>query len=168
MILAIDPTDCEENDVENIMRGIHSWDLCDLFCKTVLIKQPNFREKIVGWIKLDNLFYKRAAFTLIASVPTHSMPLDAEIEQYFEMILQYSEDDRTLVKKAVSWALRELGKINEDSRDKAILAAQKLENQGSKTQVWIAKDALKELETLVKVSGRNRLISSNSKMGRMS
>ena len=74
-------------------------------------------------------------------------------------------DEREHVKKAVSWALREIGKKDFNYQEKAILLAYDLKENGSKAQIWIGKDALKELENLVQVEGRGRLISSSSQMG---
>lgn len=68
--------------------------------------------------------------------------------------------------KAVSWALREIGKRDFNYQEKAILLAHELKESGSKSQIWIAKDELKELEKLVEVEGRRRLISSDSQMGK--
>jgi 3-methyladenine DNA glycosylase AlkD len=57
---------------EFIMDGIISWDLCDLLCKNILIKQKDFDHFIQSWINSDKLYFKRAAFTLIASTSTHA------------------------------------------------------------------------------------------------
>lgn len=82
------------------------------------------------------------------------------------MIADYSDDDRLLVKKAASWALRELGKTNEEAKNLAIEAAETMQKEDSKAKNWIAEDALKELTLLVQAPGRSRLISSKSKMGK--
>lgn len=63
------------------------------------------------------------------------------------------------------WALREIGKINYEYNEKALLLAYELLETENKTQVWIAKDVIKELENVTKTEGRKRLISTNSKMG---
>ncbi len=69
-----------------------------------------------------------------------------------------------LQKNSVSWALREIGKKDFDYNEKAILLAYELKESEKKNKIWIAKDALKELEALVKVEGRGRLISTNTQM----
>ncbi|BDR70834.1 hypothetical protein K144313037_22460 [Clostridium tetani] len=79
---------------------------------------------------------------------------------------EQSNDDRDHVKKAVSWALREIGKKDFNYQEKAIILAYELKETGNKAQQWIAKDALKELEPLVQVKDRGRLISSKTKMGK--
>lgn len=160
------PTDCGNREVHLFMEGIHSWDLCDLFCKNILIKKPNFDEDLKKWIDSDELFYKRATLTLIASTSTHASLSVEEIQEYLALIDRYSDDDRLLVKKAASWALRELGKTNEVAKELSIATATNMKQQDSKAKQWVAQDALKELNILVKVSGRTRLISSKSKMGK--
>lgn len=164
-VLAMKPKECTNEDIYFFMEGIQSWDLCDLFCKTIVIKMADYDVFIQAWIVHKELFYKRAAFTLIASTSTHASLTVDEIKGYLTLIETYSDDERLLVKKAVSWALRELGKTNEVAKVLSIETAGKLKDASSKAQQWIAKDALKELELLVKVDGRKRLISAKSKMG---
>lgn len=165
-VLALNPKDCTKKDIIALIEGVQSWDLCDLLCKTILIKQNNYGDYIREWIGSKELFKKRAAFTLIASTSTHANLSLTEISDYLQLIGMYAEDDRLLVKKAVSWSLRELGKISLASKDLAIETAKKLQAEDSKAKQWIAKDALRELETLVKAEGRTRLISNKSKMGK--
>lgn len=165
-VLALKPKDCNDQDINYLMDGIISWDLCDLLCKNILIKQKDFDHFIQSWINSDKLYFKRAAFTLIASTSTHASLTIAEIKNYLELIESYSDDERLLVKKAASWALRELGKTNLEAKELAINTAETMQRQTSKPQQWIAKDALKELTVLVQAPGRSRLISAKSKMGK--
>ncbi|WP_086349585.1 DNA alkylation repair protein [Candidatus Enterococcus clewellii] len=165
-VLALKPADFSKVELAALMEDIHSWDLCDLFCKTVLIEMSDYDTWINAWIADERLYYKRAAFTLIASTSTRVALTEAELKRYLELIQANSDDDRLLVKKAVSWALRELGKTSEEAKEQSIATAEWLCEQESKAQQWIGKDALKELPLLVKVSGRTRLISSKSKMGK--
>lgn len=164
-VLALKPKDCTKKDIIALIDGVQSWDLCDLICKTILIKL-NYDDYIREWITSEDLFKKRAAFTLIASTSTQAALSSAEISGYLQLIEKYAEDERLLVKKSVSWSLRELGKISLTSKDLAINTAKKFQSEDSKVKQWIAKDALKELETLVKTQGRARLISNKSKMGK--
>ena len=82
-----------------------------------------------------------------------------------QIIEEDSDDDREHVKKAVLWALKEIGKKDMEWKDKAAKVSNKLISSGVKSKVWIGNNALKELNTLVKVEGRTRLISNKSKMG---
>lgn len=165
-VLALKPKDCSDLDINYLMEGITSWDLCDLFCKNILIKQNDFDHYIQSWINSDKLYFKRAAFTVIASTSTHASLSISEIKAYLKLIENNSDDDRLLVKKAASWALRELGKTNLEAKELAIKTAETMQKQTSKPKQWIAKDALKELTVLVQAPGRSRLISAKSKMGK--
>ncbi len=164
-VLSLKPKDCTKKDIIALIGGVQSWDLCDLLCKSILIKL-NYDAFIREWITSEELFKKRAAFTLIASTSTHADLSLSETKNYLQLIKLYAEDDRLLVKKAVSWSLRELGKKDLTSKELAIETARDLLAEDSKAKQWIAKDALKELETLVKAEGRSRLISNKSKMGK--
>lgn len=157
--------DYSDEEVWQMFEDICSWDLCDLFCKSVLIKRKDSELLIREFLSSDKLYIKRAGFTLLASMSTHSTLSENEIEGYLELVPVYSDDDRLHVKKAASWALRELGKISEASKDYAITVAEKMKESSSSAHQWLAKDALKELPLLVRVEGRSRLISSKSKMG---
>lgn len=154
-----------KQEINWYMSKIESWDLCDLFCKSVLINSKDFDYFISSWITDSRMYYKRAAFTLIASMSTHSAISLNEVKNYLTFISNNSDDDRLLIKKAISWALRELGKIDEQAKEASITVANELLLSGDKNKIWIAKDALKELELLIRVEGRSRLISSKSKMG---
>ena len=131
------------------------------------IKLKDYDLFIEKWIESTHTYKKRAAFTLIASSVIHNKSIsDSALDDYLHLVQEYSDCEHEHIKKAVSWALREIGKKNFTYNEKAILLAHDMKENGNKTQVWIAKDALKELETLVKVDGRDRLISTNTQMGK--
>lgn len=166
-VLVFDKEHISLNEVELLMNDVCSWDLCDHLCKNLIIKLKNYEDLIGKWCVSKATYTKRAAFTLMASAVIHEKSIsDDIIDNYLRLISEYSNDEREHVKKAVSWALREIGKRNFNYQEKAILLAYELKESGSKSQIWIAKDALKELEKLVKVEGRGRLISSDSQMGK--
>ena len=149
------------------MDEVVSWDLCDHLCKNLIIKMKDYDCFIKEWSRSSETYKLRAAFTLIASSAIHDDKLDEEaIDEYLMLIRECSNHPHEHVKKAVSWALREIGKIDYCNNEKALILAKELKENGNKTQLWIAKDALKEIENLVKVEGRKRLISAKSKMGR--
>lgn len=166
-VLLLDKKHADLADAERWMADVHSWDLCDHLCKNLIIKLNGYERLIDEWMTNSGTYYKRGAFTLIASAATHEKSLSEEdIRHYLELIRDYSDDEREHVKKAASWALREIGKIDFDCQEKAILLACELKECGEKARMWIGKDAYKELEKLVQTEGRRRLISSDSKMGR--
>lgn len=166
-VLLFDKKKIALEQAAELITDVHSWDLCDHLCKNLLLKLPGYQELIFKWYLSEGTYYKRAAFTLIALAAIHEKELSEEtIEKYLQLISDNSSDGREHVKKAVSWALREIGKRDFDCQEKAVLLAHELKDSTNKVQVWIGKDALKEIENLVKVEGRERLISANSKMGK--
>lgn len=167
-VLVFDKKTCTLEDIEKLMKDVHSWDLCDHLCKNLIIKLKNYDVLIYEWCKASMTYYKRAAFTLIASSAIHQKLMrEEQIKDYLYMIKEYSDDDRDMVKKAISWALREIGKRDFDCQELAIISAHELCVMGGKSQKWIGENALKELENLIKVEGRSRLITANSKMGKL-
>lgn len=152
--------------IEQLISDVHSWDLCDHLCKNLIIKVKDYEMFIFKWVTSVQTYKKRAAFTLIASSVIHNKAItDDTLEDYLRLIQDYSDSEHEHIKKAVSWALREIGKKDFTYNEKAVLLARELKNAGNKAQVWIAKDALKELENLVKAEGRRRLISTDTQMG---
>jgi len=164
-VLVFDKKTILLKEAANLMKDVQSWDLCDHLCKNLLLKLAGYQNLIFDWSQSEGTYYKRAAFTLIASAAIHEKKLSEEIiADYLRLIQENSCDEREHVKKAVSWALREIGKRDFDCQEKAVLVAYELKQSTNKYQSWIGKDALKEIENLVKVEGRGRLISADSKM----
>ena len=166
-VLLMNPKEMTKDAVEQLIGDVISWDLCDHLCKNLLIKMDCRSALIEGWITSSQIYKKRAAFTLIASSVIHDKKLsDDMLDYYLGLIVRYSDDEREHVKKAASWALREIGKRDFNYNEKALLLAYEFAESDSKALKWIGKDAIKELGTLVKAEGRGRLISSKSRMGK--
>ncbi|MFA9463129.1 MAG: DNA alkylation repair protein [Velocimicrobium sp.] len=164
-VLLFDKKTLNFDDINSLMNEVYSWDLCDHICKNLIIKLKNYEQLILNWSSLDKTYFKRGMYTLIASAAIHEKNISEEsIVLFLQLIRDNSFDEREHVKKAASWALREIGKRNFELQERALLLAYDLKNSNDKTQIWIGKDALKELETLVQVEERSRLISSDSKM----
>lgn len=166
-VLLFDKKHFSLEEADSLMGDVISWDLCDHLCKNLILKLNNYEDLISEWVASEQTYKKRGAFTLIASSAIHKKNIPAEaIENYLHLIYDHSQDEQEHVKKAVLWALKEIGKRDFDCNEKAILLAHELTESQNKTQEWIGKNALRELETLVKVAGRGRLISADSQMGK--
>ncbi len=99
-----------------------------------------------GCSDLKNLF-ERAGFSLCAALSVHNKKAPDEIfSQYFPMIMEFADDDRNFVKKAINWALRAIGKRNLALNQQTISCPQKLITQSSKSAHWIESDTLRELQ----------------------
>jgi 3-methyladenine DNA glycosylase AlkD len=114
---------------------------CYLFCRTAFAY-----EKASEWCLRDEEFVKRAAFSLMAYLAVHDKEADdAKLASFLPLIEKHADDDRNFVKKAVNWALRQIGKRNLALNGLAVETAGRIKQQDSKAARWIAADALREL-----------------------
>ncbi len=142
-----EPEKLTEKQMEDWVKDINSWDVCDQVCMNLFEKSPLAWKKIFEWSKRKEEFVKRSAFALIACLAWHDKEAeDQKFIQLFPVIRAEATDDRNFVKKAVNWALRNIGKRNSNLNKAAIKVAEEIQQINSKTARWIASDAIKELE----------------------
>jgi 3-methyladenine DNA glycosylase AlkD len=143
-----DPKQVAEAQMEDWVKGINSWDICDQVCTNLFRKTPLAWRKIIDWAERKEEFVKRASFSLIAYLACHDKKAsDDKFVGLFPIIMQAATDERNFVKKAVNWALRNIGKRNCNLNKAAITAAKEILRLDSKAARWIASDTLKELES---------------------
>jgi 3-methyladenine DNA glycosylase AlkD len=142
-----EPERVTEDQLEEWVKDFDSWDVCDQVCN--LFEQTQYAySKATEWVNRKEEFVKRAAFALMAGLAVHDKKVGNEqFEQFFPLIKQASIDDRNFVRKAVNWALRNIGKRNTALNKRAIEVAREIQNADSKTAKWIASDALRELSS---------------------
>ena len=122
-----------------------SWDICDQVCMNLFDKTPWAYDKTIEWAKKKEEFIKRAGFALMAVLAVHDKKAkDDKFDHFFPIIIRESTDERNYVKKAINWALRQIGKRNTVCMKKATACANKLLEIDSKSAHWIASDALRE------------------------
>jgi 3-methyladenine DNA glycosylase AlkD len=129
------------------IREVDSWDLCDQCCANLFEKTPHAWSKCVEWSRSKREFMKRGGFSLMArlAVVEKTAPNDNFV-RLLTHIGRGAADDRNLVKKAVSWALRQIGKRNFVLHRRAKTVARKLTRSGSPHARWVGKDVLRELQ----------------------
>ncbi|HOI40774.1 MAG TPA: DNA alkylation repair protein [Methanobacterium sp.] len=151
MILACmieDPEAVTKEQMDNWAFEFDTWAVCDQCCMKLFHKTPFAYKKVFEWSLREEMFVKRAAFTLIAVLAVHDKKApDTNFEQFFPIIIRESTDNRICVKKAVNWALRQIGKRNLNLNKKAIELAEEILKIDSKSAKWIAKDAIRELKS---------------------
>ncbi len=141
-----DPKKVTEKQLEAWAVDFNSWDLCDHCCGHLFDKTLFAYQKAIEWSDRNEEFVKRAGFALMAWLAVHDKKAsDQKIEQFFQLITKQSTDEKKYVKKAVSWALRNIGKRSTILNKKAITCAKKMSKIDSKSARWIASDALQEL-----------------------
>lgn len=142
-----EPEKLSETQMENWVRGINSWDVCDQVCMNLFEKSPLAWKKIHDWSERKEEYVKRTAFALIACLAWHDK--DAEDEKFIKLlpvIRRGATDERNFVRKAVNWALRNIGKRNTSLNKAAIKTAKEILKIDSNVARWIAMDATKELQ----------------------
>lgn len=126
-----------------------SWDVCDQVCGNLFVNTPYAYQVALDWCHREPEYVRRAGFVMIATLAVHDKKApDETFVSFFPLIRQYAVDERKFVKKAVNWALRQIGKRNRQLRPQAIACAQALIQLDSRAARWIARDALRELQTL--------------------
>ena len=128
------------------VKGFAAWDVCDQTCLNAFCKSPLAWRKVEAWATRKDEFVRRAAFALLATLAVHDKQAgDTPFIAALALVEAAAYDDRNFVKKAVNWALRNVGKRNAALRAQAIASALRIQQQGSKPARWIAADALREL-----------------------
>jgi len=141
-----DPVRVTEEQMDSWAADFDSWDVCDQACTSLFDVTPLAWRKVVEWAERDEEFVKRGAFSLIAGLAVHDKKAsDKKFERFFPLIKKHSIDDRNYVKKAVNWALRNIGKRNLGLNKQTIKLSEEILKIDSKSAKWIARDALREL-----------------------
>ncbi len=135
-----------QEQMEGWVRDFDSWDVCDQCCSNLFDKTKFAHQKAVEWSRRKEEFVKRAGFVLMATLAVHDKEANNQkFLRFVPIIKREATDDRNFVKKAVNWALRQIGKRNRSLNKEAIKIAKEIQKIDSKSAKWIASDALREL-----------------------
>lgn len=125
-----------------------SWDICDQATDNLFIYVDGILELIPLWAQREEEFVRRAAFATMAAIAWHGKQFSDEVvAEFFPLIERYADDPRNFVKKAVNWALRNIGKKRPALCGQAVALARRLMAHPAASGRWIGKDAMKEFET---------------------
>jgi 3-methyladenine DNA glycosylase AlkD len=157
---ADDPAQVTEEQMERWARDFDSWDVVDQCCNRLFRRTNCAHRKAIEWTARGEEYVKRAGYVLIACLAVHDKESrDAVFERYLRLIKKGANDERNLVKKAVNWALRQIGKRSSKLREAAIKTAKEIQKMNSKSARWIAADALRELtseKTVARIRKRSK------------
>ncbi|MBN1541812.1 DNA alkylation repair protein [candidate division KSB1 bacterium] len=146
--LIADPLAVTDELMEEWVRDFDSWDVCDQVCMNLFDRSPLAWQKIFEWAVREEEFVRRAAFALIASLAVHDKKSgDERFAAFLPVIEGAAQDERNFVKKAVNWALRGIGKRSLGLNELALQCARQLQQSENRTACWIARDAIRELES---------------------
>jgi 3-methyladenine DNA glycosylase AlkD len=144
--MVADPRRLTSRQMEVWVKGLRSWDVCDQVCGSAFLQSPWAWKKVSAWSGRRDEFVRRAAFALLATLAVHDHEsVDERFVRALALVEAAADDDRNFVRKAVNWALRNIGKRNAALNAAAIEAAQRIGQRGTRAARWIAADALREL-----------------------
>lgn len=124
-----------------------SWDVCDGVCLDLFRRTPHAWEKAREWSRAKRGFVRRAGLVLIALVAKYDDAGDSLFLALLPLVLEAAHDDRNEVKKGAGWALRNVGKRNNELHVGAMQAAVELRRSESRAARWVGSDALRELDS---------------------
>ncbi len=141
------PSLVTEDQMEKWVNDFDSWDVCDQCCSNLFNLTQFAYDKAIEWCTSRKEFVKRAGFVMMAALAVKDKTAyDRQFEPFFVNIKVGATDNRNFVKKAVNWALRQIGKRNLTLNQKAIEVADEIRKMDSPSARWIAADALRELK----------------------
>ncbi len=146
--MVADPALVTESLMEEWAGDFASWDVVDTCCCYLFVRTAHPWKKAVAWSRRREEFVKRAGFSTMAYLAIHdkSAP-DSKFRALLPILEREAHDERNFVRKAVNWALRQIGKRNLSLNRSAIAAGERIRRQDSRSARWIAADALRELRS---------------------
>lgn len=143
-----DPKEVSAEQMDSWAADFDNWAVCDGACCYLFCRTEIAYEKALTWSGRGEEFVKRAGFAMMAYLAIHDKKASEEkLAQFLPVIESKADDERNFVKKAVNWALRQIGKRNLSLNKLAIETAEKIKKRNSKAARWIASDALRELKS---------------------
>lgn len=146
--LIADPARMTARQMDVWASQFDSWAVCDTCCCNLFDKSRHAYRMAVEWSRRREEFVKRAAFSLMAGLAAHDRSAsDSEFLKFLPWIKSSAPDERNFVKKAVNWALRQIGKRSRELNIASIRVAESLRELESPAARWIGADALRELKS---------------------
>jgi len=143
-----EPEKVSAKEMERWVRDFDSWDVVDAACCYLYAHAKPAWSKVAAWSRRREEFVKRASFSLVAYLSyKDKLAPDARFVKFLRVIEREAHDERNFVKKAINWALRNIGKRNVRLNREAIRAAERIRRQNTRAARWIAADALRELKS---------------------
>jgi 3-methyladenine DNA glycosylase AlkD len=146
--LIADPERFTQELMDEWAAAFDNWGVCDGCCGYLFVYTAHAYKKAFEWADREEEFVRRAGFSLMASLAIRDKGAgDEAFLRFLPVIKRHADDGRNFVKKAVNWALRQIGKRNAALNKAAVAAAEEIVALGTKTSRWIGRDALRELRS---------------------
>ena len=119
-----DPKQVTREQMDLWAADFDNWATVDGACSYLFCRTPFAYEKAFEWAEREPEFEKRAGFSMMAYLAVHDKKAaNAKLADFLPVIEAHAYDDRNFVKKAVNWALRQIGKRNSVLNELAIESA---------------------------------------------
>lgn len=141
------PGELTMEDAGRMVEDIDSWDLCDNFAGNLVCNSGIALEAVASWHGNEGEFIRRAAFSIIAQLDKSKNCTAEDVVFFLECIESAATDSRNFVKKAVGWALRDIGKTGREYNLMSMETARKLSGMDSRSARWISRTAIRELSS---------------------
>ncbi|MBX3566960.1 MAG: DNA alkylation repair protein [Rhizobiaceae bacterium] len=144
--LTADPRRFSVEDARTWAGDFDSWDIVD-GVSDLFVDTPHWRELIAEFAADEREFVRRAGFAMIAWSAVHrkSEP-DETLLGFLPLVEAHAADPRNFVWKAVSWALRSLGKRSELHHAAALRLAERLSASPDRTARRIGRESVRDLD----------------------
>jgi 3-methyladenine DNA glycosylase AlkD len=141
-----EPSEVTASQMEAWCRDFDNWAVCDTACFVLFDRTQHAWRKVHAWAPRRDEYVRRAAFALLWGLSVHDKTADDEaFRGGLRFVQRAATDPRHYVKKAVSMALRAIGKRNAALRTAATTLAKELGTSNDKTARWLGKEALRDL-----------------------
>jgi len=143
-LYTFEPKRLTATEARTLAADFNSWEIVD--CAADLFVEAKLDALIPDFAADIREFVRRTAFAMIAGAAVHrKTDKDESLLAYLPLIEAHATDPRNFVRKAVNWALRNIGKRNRACHAPALALAERLAASTDKTARWIGKDAVREL-----------------------
>ncbi len=144
--MVAEPEKLTSQQMDKMVSDVDSWDVGDQVSMNLFEKTSLAWQKVMEWSQQEEEFVKRTAYGLIACLAWHSKTAsDQQFMDVFPIIAHGAQDSRKSIQKAVSWALRNIGKRNENLNQRAVILARQIHETATKPAKWVGSDVLREL-----------------------
>ncbi len=153
-----DPIKVSLEQIRKLGKGFDSWDICDLTCRN-LIEKTKYADTLINeWCNSEEEYLKRAGFVLIARMAIISAISNEDRQRYYLLIKKGCMDNRNFVKKAVCWAVRQIGKSSTEALYETLYLCNYMKNLEFSSAKWISNTALIELKKIQIKKGNDEIM----------
>ena len=141
-----DPAAVTAAQMDRWAKDFDNWGVVDTVCFSLFDRSPHAWRKVAPWCKRREEFVRRAGFVLLACLALHDKSAgDEAFMKTLPLLERGATDERHLVSKAVSWAIRSIGGRSAALNAALVALGDRLASAGDAPSRTVGKLALKDL-----------------------